>query len=91
MTGIKFLIDTGSDVSIIPYSNKTNRSAASNLKLYAANSTVIDTFGKRTITVNVYLRRLFTWIFILANTSEAIIGADFLYKFNLLITLVIES
>lgn len=55
------------------------------MKLYAANSTVIDTFGQRTITVNVNLRRTFTWTFILANTAGAIIGADFLYKFNLLV------
>lgn len=55
--------------------------------MYAADSAVIDTFGQRTITVNVNLRRTFTRIFILANTARAIIGAYFLYKFNLLVNI----
>lgn len=85
ITGIIFLTDTGSDVSIIPYSNKANRSSAGNLKCYAANSAVIDMFGERTITFNVNLRRTFTWTLILANTAGAIIRAYFLCQFNLLV------
>lgn len=80
---IQFLIDTGSDVSILPCKPKTKQ--ANNLKLFAANNTTIDTYGERTITINLNLRRLFQWSFILADTEKAIIGADFLHNFNLLV------
>lgn len=80
---IQFLIDTGSDVSILPCKHKNKQT--NNLKLFAANNTTINTYGERTLTINLNLRRLFQWSFILADTEKAIIGADFLHKFNLLV------
>lgn len=50
-----------------------------------ANGTIIDTYGKRTMTFNFNLRRAFTWTFILANTSGGIIGADSLRRYSLLV------
>jgi len=78
---VQFLIDTGSDVSILPYKRKNKQT--SNLKLFAANNTTINTYGERTLTINqvnnnlTYLRRLFQWSFILADNKKAIIGANF--------------
>lgn len=82
-TKIKFLIDSGSDVSIIPRAGK--RGTASELKLYAANNSPITTYGFQRLAVNLGLRRNFIWPFIIADTKSAIIGADFLHNFNLLI------
>ncbi|XP_066589575.1 uncharacterized protein [Prorops nasuta] len=59
----------------------------SDLTLYAANTSPIKTFGTINLVVDLNLRRDFTWPFIIAEVEEAIIGADFLNHFNLLIDL----
>lgn len=84
-TKIVFLIDSGSDVSIIPRSSRDRK--PEELELYAANNTVIHTYGRRKLTVNLGLRRALTWPFIVADTKSANIAADFLHNFNLLIDL----
>jgi len=55
--------------------------------LFAANNTVINTYGKTILTVDLKLRRTFKWEFIKAPVSKAIIGADFLYHFNLMVNI----
>ncbi|XP_035213270.1 uncharacterized protein LOC118187180 [Stegodyphus dumicola] len=55
------------------------------LELFAANGTKIATYGTKLLTINLNLRRSFTWPFILADVNQPIIGVDFLTKFNLLI------
>lgn len=82
-SGICFLIDSGSDVSLLPKGNQ--HKYATDLTLHAANGTQITTFGFKTLTVSLGLRRNFTWNFILADVQRAIIGADFLHHFDLLI------
>lgn len=57
ISGQQFLIDTGSDVSIIPYNKRHDY--ATDLKLYAINNTTINTYGKATLTVDFRLRRAF--------------------------------
>lgn len=84
-TGACFLIDTGAEISVIPKTANNRELKVSSFKLYAANGSVIDTYGDRLVTVNLGLRRPFTWRFVMANVSKAIIGADFLYHFNLLV------
>lgn len=49
------------------------------LQLYAANRTSIKTYGTQLYHMDLGLRRIFTWPFIIADVSQAIIGADFLY------------
>ncbi|GFX98981.1 transposon Tf2-9 polyprotein [Trichonephila clavipes] len=49
----------------------------------STNGTNINVFGRKSITVNFGLRRNFTYSFYVCNVSSAIIGADFLYQFNL--------
>ncbi|XP_015176980.1 PREDICTED: uncharacterized protein LOC107066660 [Polistes dominula] len=82
-TGACFLIDTGADVSVIPRTS-INETKDDTCKLYAANGAEIDTFGKKLLNLNLGLRRDFSWRFIIANVSKAIIGADFLHFYNLL-------
>lgn len=83
ISGQQYLIDTGSDVSIIPYNKRHDY--ATDLKLFAANNTTISTYGKTTLTVDFNLRRVFKWEFIKAAVTKAIIGADFLHNFNLMV------
>ncbi|XP_055951489.1 uncharacterized protein LOC129987546 [Argiope bruennichi] len=82
-TGLRFLVDSGADVSLIPatHRNKTT----DDFKLYAANGTEIPTYGIKILNLNLGLRREFKFPFILAKVDKAIIGADFLNKFKLLI------
>ncbi|XP_044741875.1 uncharacterized protein LOC123302848 [Chrysoperla carnea] len=84
-SGIKFLVDSGADVSVIPVGSK--RGESTNFKLYAANGTEIPTFGTTVLNIDLGLRRIFEWPFFIAKTSKGILGADFLRKFDLLIDL----
>ncbi|XP_054010830.1 uncharacterized protein LOC128893700 [Hylaeus anthracinus] len=83
---IQFLIDTGADISILPKS--TRRALKTDTyKLDAANGTVINTYGNKILTINLGLRRPVTWRFVVADVAKAIIGADFLHHYNLLVDL----
>lgn len=86
---LSFLVDTGANVSVLPI-NLVNRSRCDknvDFTLYAANGTKIDTYGTHTMTLNLRLRRAFTWTFIVATVKQPILGADFLSHFGLLVDL----
>ncbi|XP_055527746.1 uncharacterized protein LOC129720310 [Wyeomyia smithii] len=55
--------------------------------LRAANGTEIKVYSTKFFTTNLRLRRKFTWNFLVADVSHAIIGADFLAHFGLLVDL----
>lgn len=76
-----FLIDTGSDVSVIPV--KPDHKSPLELILYAVNGSPIQTFGNALCTLDLGLGRLIKFNFILAKVEQAIIGADLLYQYNL--------
>ena len=84
-THTSFLIDTGSEVSAIPPSVSDRRCSPDALTLSAVNNTPIRTCGKRSLTLNLGLRRPLPWIFIVADVQKPIIGADFLRHFGLLV------
>ncbi|GFS61473.1 transposon Tf2-9 polyprotein [Trichonephila clavipes] len=86
-SGQKFLIDSGSEICVIPPSPTMNKSPQSNFSLFAANNTKIPVYGMVRKELNLGLRRPFIWTFIIADVSSPIIGADFLKHFNLLIDL----
>lgn len=86
-TGTTFLVDTGSDVSVLPKSFSKRRNDVNNLSLFAANGTRIKTYGDLELELNLGLRRNFRWRFIIADVSTPILGADFFYQFNLLVDL----
>lgn len=86
-TNQKFLIDSGSVVSIIRASYLKHKPEKNALTLYAANSSQINTYGIKTLNLDLNLRRNFSWSFVLADIKIAIIGADFLTNFNLLVDL----
>ncbi len=82
-TNLYFLIDTGADVSVVP-AGKGDKKATNDLQLYAANNSVISTFGERLLTLNLGFRRSFPWRFVVADLQYPILGADFLGYYNLL-------
>jgi len=84
-TKIKYLVDTGSDVSVVPpQKHKMLRGKLEPYQLYAANGSAIPTYGTVTLEPNLGLRRAFTWQFIIAEVLQPIIGADFLAHYHLL-------
>lgn len=86
---MQFLIDTGADVSIIPPTNNERRAITNDtrMQLFDANGTPIKSHCQRNITLNLGLRRKFQWPFIIAYVTRAIIGADFLEYFGLMVDL----
>lgn len=83
----RFLVDTGSDLSIIPATSKEKQGSSTQWQLHAANGTVIRTFGQRFVTTDLGLRRRFSWNFVIADVSTPIIGADFLAHFGIIVDL----
>lgn len=80
-TGLRFLVDSGADVSIVPPRDCDR--IDDSFKLFAANGTAIPTYGIRTLTLDLGLRRQFQWPFVIAKVNKGILGADFLNEFNL--------
>lgn len=84
----KFLIDSGADISVVPpTAAERNLTYAHPHRLFAANGTAIKMYGKRRIDIDLGLRRQFTWEFYIAEVTSAIIGADFIAHYELLIDL----
>jgi len=59
----------------------------SKYKLYAANDTPITTYGTKLVQVNLGLRRKLDWTFVVADVKQAIIGADVLTHYGLIVDL----
>ena len=82
-SGLRFLVDTGAEVSVIPPSGPLHTHRATGYCLQAINQSSIATFGTRSLTLNLGLCRPFRWIFIVADVKHAILGADYLHYFGL--------
>lgn len=81
---LTFLIDTGANISVIPKSRNVQQ-RPSTFKLYAANNTVIPTYGEKYMDLDLNLQRSFRWKFVIAAVSKPIIGADFLNHHKILV------
>ncbi|BHF59629.1 hypothetical protein SprV_0100259000 [Sparganum proliferum] len=51
----------------------------------SANCSPIPTFGSLSLTLNIGLRRSFTWIFVIADVPHGVLGLDFPAEFDLLV------
>ena len=80
----RFLIDTGAEVSVLP-ATASPRSLPPALHLYAFDGTKIPVFSRKTMQVELSLRRSFEWTFYVAAVSQALLGADFLHHYGLLV------
>ena len=74
-----------SEVSVLSPSSSDRKHKTDKLTLLAVNDTPISTYGKRSLTLNLGLRRSLPWIFIIADVQKPILGADFLRHFELLV------
>ncbi|XP_015118221.1 uncharacterized protein LOC107041919 [Diachasma alloeum] len=84
-TKVRFLIDTGADLCVLPRRLVRGPQRKSTYELLAANGTVIPTYGTINIALNLRLRRTFPWRFVIADVSKPIIGADFLFHYGLMV------
>ena len=84
-TKLKFLVDTGAEVSAVPRSRAQQKYLCQGPSLQAVNNTTIATFGTCSLTLDLGLRRTFRWVFIIADISKPILGADFLKHYGLLV------
>lgn len=81
---VRFLVDTGADLCVFPRAHLRGPFRKSDYELSAANGSPIATYGTVTMTLNLGLRRDFTWRFLVADVTKAILGADFLAHYDLL-------
>ncbi|RLJ22716.1 hypothetical protein DJ031_00335 [bacterium endosymbiont of Escarpia laminata] len=82
---LRYLIDTGAEISVLPPSAEDRRNPSVGMQLQAANGSSIRTFGDRSVQVDLGLAKAFTWTFTIAEVTKPIIGADFLRYFGLLV------
>lgn len=87
---LRFLVDTGAAISVLPL-EKNSTLKPCQLRLQAANGTSINTFGTRSITLNIGMRRDFTWEFTVADVKMPILGADFLAYYDLAVRMNTHS
>ena len=88
VTGMHFLVDMGAEVSVIPRSLTAGTPQSfpqPGLTLQAVNHSPIMTFGNCSNTLNIGLGRSFRWMFVIADVKHAILGADVLRHYNLLV------
>nr|VZI44880.1 unnamed protein product [Spirometra erinaceieuropaei] len=84
-SGRRFLVDTGAQLSVIPPTPADRRCPNPGLFLQAVNTSPITTFGTCSLSLDIGLRRLFPWVFVVADIPCAILGADYLAAFDLLV------
>ena len=87
LSSYRFLIDTGAAISVVPPSDRERQSKNHVISLQAANGSSITTYGHKSLTLELGLRRQFCWTFIIADVKNAIIGADFLSAFALTVNM----
>nr|VZI46625.1 unnamed protein product [Spirometra erinaceieuropaei] len=84
-SGRRFLVGTGAQLSVIPPTPADRRCPNPGLFLLAVNTSPITTFGTCSLSLDIGLRRLFPWVFVVADIPCVILGADFLAAFDLLV------
>ena len=84
-TRISFLVDTGADTCVYPRSSIREQVNKTDYELFAANGTRIATYGTIMMSLDLSLRRIFEWRFVIADVQTPIIGVDFLSHYGLLV------
>ena len=82
-SGLKFLIDTGAEVSAVPHSHTLRKIHCKGPNLQAINNTTVLTYDTCSIALNLGLHCMCRWVFIIMDVSNAILGADFLKHYGL--------
>ncbi|GBN18622.1 hypothetical protein AVEN_217620-1 [Araneus ventricosus] len=83
-SNLRFLVDSGADVSIIPATSQNKKKAE--YQLYAANGTEISTYGIKMLNLDLGLRRDFQFPFIIADVTKGILVLIFFTNITYLLT-----
>lgn len=78
---------TGAEVSIIPTYKADRRLHAMSTPLQAIHSSDIATYGQKSLTLDFGLKGRLQWLVWIADVRYAILGADFLRHFHLLVVM----
>ena len=86
-TNINFIIDSGASISIIPPRFvHLDRLCHTAVNITTANGQPVRCYGEISLKIAIKsLRRSFTWTFVIADITNALLGADFLSHFDLLV------
>ena len=82
---LRFLVDTGSEVSIITPSKLERKNQQDTFGLLMANNSQIVTNRTCSLTLNLGLRRTFRCVFMKANVCNLILGTDFVKHYGLIV------
>lgn len=85
ISGYNFLIDSGSEISILPKFNFKRCVRDPTCNLRAANNTVIATYGEHEAKICLGFPGIFQHKFLVADVKQPILGADFFGSHGLLI------
>lgn len=77
-SGIRFLVDTGAEVSHVPPALKDLWHQLLIFQWHAASSSRINTYGEQSLALDLGLRHVLRWVFLIADVRYPIIGANFL-------------
>ena len=77
------MVNNGAELSIIPLSLASRRNLDPGFTLQAINKTSISTYGRHLLSLNFSLHRNFSFVFVIADVSTALLGANFLDTFYL--------
>ena len=80
----RFLIDTGACRSLLPKSMAPLSCVSSNVRLIAANGSLIQTYGIKNLHLY-FSGKAYPWDFTVADVALPLIGADFLSHYHLLV------
>ena len=83
-TGLRFLVDTGAQVSVVSPTPAQRKHQQDGFHLQAVNNTPIATYGNQSLTLDLEPSDGF---FVIADVQHPILGADFLQHFGLLVDL----
>ena len=85
-SGSIYLVDTGLEISLLPTDSNILKQCPNDLVLFAANNSRVLTFGERSATLNVNLRRPIKWNFCVVAAPYPILGAGLLVNYHLFYT-----
>ena len=86
LSGRRFLVDTGAEVSVLPATGLDTRTNPTGSSLKAANGSTITTYGVRTTKLH-FGTHQYKWDFTVADVSRPLLGADLLRANSLLVDL----
>ena len=84
---VRYIIDTGADVSVYPRALIRAPLKKTSFNLAAENNAVIATYGTTPMLLDLVLRRDFPGNFVIADITTPLIGVDFFAHFGLLVDL----